>query len=291
MISASLLTPIPDALAKILGERYGMPATEIALARFVIQTLTAMPLLLATEGASGFRVRHLGLNLLRGSLMAIGSSAFFVALRAMPLADAIAIFFVQPMIVTLLSIMFLGEAIDLRRVVAVLVGFGGALLIIRPNMLVFGWVATLPLVCALSLAIYLVLGRHLAKTDSSLGMHFYTGLGGAVSILLIMFLDSSTDITALWISSPVAASTWHLVVVMGGFASLVHLMYIQAYRLAPASLLAPFGYFEIVSAAALGLALFHEFPDSIKAFGMVVIAASGVALIWAERSRRAESLI
>ncbi len=107
MITGTLLTPVLDAAAKILGQHHGMPVGEIALARFVLQTLMVLPFLLALGGWAGLRVRHLRLNLLRGVLLALASVAFFAALKAMPLADAIAIFFVQPMIVTLLSVFFL----------------------------------------------------------------------------------------------------------------------------------------------------------------------------------------
>lgn len=288
MTAAALLTPIPDALAKILGGEYGVPVAEIALARFIFQTLTVLPLLLAFGGWVALRVRNPGLNLLRGVLLAVASLAFFAALKAMPLADAIAVFFVQPMIVMLLSVVFLREAPDLRRVLTVLAGFGGALLVIRPNFVALGLVATLPLICALLFAIYLVLGRHLSAVNSSLGMHFYTGLGGMVSLGVFLAIGALMDITDFHLTTPVGSSVWTLLMVMSLFASLIHLMYIQAYRLAPAGLLAPFSYFEIVSAAGLGLLLFADFPDPLKGLGMAIIIGSGLTLGWADRAMAQE---
>jgi len=284
MTAGALLTPVPDALAKILGEDFGMPAAEIALARFILQTFTVLPFLLAFGGWAALQVQNLGLNLLRGVLMAVGSIAFFAALKAMPLADAIAIFFVQPTIVTLLSVVFLKEALDLRRIAAVLVGFGGALLVIRPNVAALGFVAILPLICALFFAIYLVLGRHLSAMNSSLAVHFYTGLGGMVSLTVILAIGSVTGVAEFQMIAPIGSSVWGLLAVMSVFASLIHLMYIRAYGLAPAGLLAPFSYFEIVSAAALGLLLFGDFPDPAKGLGMAIIIASGLALVWADRA-------
>lgn len=283
--AGALLTPLPDAIAKVLGETHGIPAGEIALARFAFQSLTILPFLIAWNGWAGLQVQHLGLNLLRGMLMAAGSVAFFAALKAMPLADAIAIFFVQPMIVTILSIVFLKEPVDIRRIAAVLVGFGGALLVIRPNFSALGMVATLPLVCALCFAIYLVLGRHLSRTDSTLAMHFYTGIGGAASLAIVLLLGSNSGIAALHTVAPSGATVWFLLVAMSILASIVHLIYIQAYRLAPAGLLAPFSYFEIVSAAGLGFLMFRDFPDLTKTIGMAIIIASGLALIWVDRLR------
>ncbi|GAB3627934.1 multidrug DMT transporter permease [Pandoraea terrae] len=284
MTAAALLTPIPDALAKILGENYGVPVAVIALARFIFQMFSVLPLLLAFGGWTVLRVQNLGLHLLRGVLLAAASIFFFAALKAMPLADAIAIFFIQPMTVTILAVVFLQEAPDLRRIAAVLAGFGGALMVIRPNFVMLGPVATLPLICAILFAIYLVLGRHLSKVDSTLAMHFYTGLGGTVSLGAILAIGSLANIMDFHLIKPVDSSVWTLLVVMSLFASLIHLMYIQAYRLAPAGLLAPFSYIEIVSAIGLGLLLFAEFPDPLKGLGMAIIIGSGLSLRWTDRS-------
>lgn len=286
MITAALLTPLPDALAKILGQDYAMSASEIAFARFVFQTITVFPAIIVVNGVAGLRARCLWLNLVRGGLMAVASVAFFVALRLMPLADAIAIFFVQPMIVTVLSILFLREAFDLRRIIAVFCGFAGALLVIQPNVVILGGVALLPLVCALFFAIYLVLGRHLSKVESSLTMHLYTGLGGAFSLLAVLLLGGLSGLAEFDFVLPTGGHIWMLVVVMSLLASLVHLMYIHAYRLAPAGLLAPIGYFEIVSAAILGFLMFGDFPDALKGLGMVIIVASGLWLVWNDRHTR-----
>jgi drug/metabolite transporter (DMT)-like permease len=284
MTAAALLTPIPDAIAKILGENYGIPVIIIALARFVLQMASALPLLLTSGGWSALRVQNLRLNLLRGMLLAAASIAFFVALKAMPLADAIAIFFIQPMIVTILAVVFLKEKPDLRRIAAVFAGFGGTLLVIQPNLVILGPVATLPLICAVLFAIYLVLGRHLSKSDSPLVMHLYTGLGGTLSLGAIFAIGSLRNITEFHTIAPIDYSAWTLLVVMGLFASLIHLMYIQAYRLAPAGLLAPLSYIEIVSAVGLGFLLFGDFPDTLKGLGIAVIVGSGLILGWTDRS-------
>ena len=284
MTAAALLTPIPDAMAKILGESYGIPVIIIAFARCILQMLSALPLLLASGGWSALRVQNLQLNLLRGVLLAAASIVFFVALKAMPLADAIAIFFIQPMIVTILAVVFLKEKPDLRRIAAVFAGFGGTLLVIQPNLVILGPVATLPLICAILFAIYLVLGRHLSKSNSSLVMHLYTGLGGTLSLGVILTIGSLGNIREFHMIAPMDSFAWMLLIVMGLFASLIHLMYIQAYRLAPAGLLAPLSYIEIVSAIGLGFLLFADFPDTLKGLGIAIIIGSGLMLAWTDRS-------
>jgi drug/metabolite transporter (DMT)-like permease len=267
VILGSLLVPVLDSAAKLLVETHGMPAGQIAFARFGLQTLMVLPLLLAFEGRTGLKVGNLRLNLLRGVLLGFGT-----------------IVFVEPMIVTLLSVLFLGERIDIRRIAAVIVGFCGALLVIRPNFAELGLVATLPLVCAVLVSIYLVLGRHLSRTTSSLAMHFYSGVGGLLTLTAVLAVAAGTGWQEFQTIAPVGLEVWTLLMVLGLVATVAHLMFIHAYRLAPATLLAPFGYFEIVSATFLGLVLFGDFPDAAKWTGTVVIVASGLVLVRADRA-------
>lgn len=283
MVLGSLLVPLLDSAAKLLGEKHGMPTGQIALARFGLQTLMVLPLLLAFEGRAGFLTPHLGLNLLRGVLLAGGTVSFFTALKAMPLADAIAIFFVEPMIVTLLSVVFLREPMDARRIAAVIVGFAGALLVIRPNFVALGAVALLPLLCAVFVSIYAVLGRHLSAATSSLTMHFYAGVGGLLTLSAVMLFGAWSGIEELQTIMPSGWEVWSLLIVLGLVATVAHLMFIQAYRLTPATLLAPFGYFEIVSATLFSIVLFGDVPDLTKWLGIAIIIASGIALVWADR--------
>lgn len=229
-------------------------------------------------------MRHLRLNLLRGVLLALASVAFFAALKAMLLADAIAIFFVQPIIVTLLSVLFLKKAIDLRRIAAVFVGFGGALLVIRPNFAALGLVATLPLVYAGFVAVYLVLGRHLSAMNSSLAMHFYAGLGGTVSLASVLAMGSMTEIAEFQIIAPVGAAVWGLLLVMGVFATATHL------HVDP-------GLSVGTGGAARALRLLRDRlgdrarrcvvrrlsgPDEMA--GIAIIVASGLVLVWTDRA-------
>lgn len=290
MVAGSLLVPLLDTAAKLLGENHGMPAGQISFARFGLQTIMVLPLLLALQGRAGLRTPQPVLNLVRGVLLAAGTIAFFVALKAMPLADAIAIFFVEPMMVTLLSVVFLRERMDARRIAAVVVGFAGALLIIRPNFAALGAVALLPLLTAVLVSVYLVLGRHLSKTTASLTMHFYTGVGGLLTMTAVLALAWGSPMAELHVIAPVGWTVWGLLMVIGLIATVAHLMFIHAYSLAPATLLAPFGYVEIVSATLFGFLVFGDFPDAMKWLGIAIIVASGIALLWSDRPANSAKL-
>ena len=282
MVLGALLVPGLDAAAKLLGGRHAMPSGEIALLRFVLQSLMVLPFLVALEGWRSLRIRHVRLNLLRGALLGVASFLFFLALKSMPLADATAIFFVEPMIVTLLSALVLKESVGWRRIAAVLVGFLGAVIVIRPNFVALGLVATLPLMTAALVAVYLILSRHLAARTSQLAMHFYAGIGGSIVMLAACLGGTAAGMSEMHIVMPRGAEVWGLLVTMGVFATVGHLLFVQAYRFSPASLLAPFSYFEIVSATILGFLLFGDMPDLGKAVGIAIIVASGVYIVWRE---------
>lgn len=284
MVLGALLVPGLDAAAKLLGGRHGMPAGEIALLRFVLQCLMVLPFLVALEGWRSLRIRHVRLNLLRGALLGVASFLFFLALKSMPLADATAIFFVEPMMVTLLSALVLKESVGWRRIAAVLVGFLGAVIVIRPNFVALGLVATLPLMTAALVAVYLILSRHLAARTSPLAMHFYAGIGGSLVMLVACLGGMAAGMSEMAIVMPRGQTVWGLLMVMGVFGTLGHLLFVQAYRFAPASLLAPFSYFEIVSATVLGLVLFGDMPDLGKGMGIAIIVASGVYIVWRENN-------
>lgn len=290
MCAAALLTPLSDALAKILGDSHQVSAFTIAVIRFGLQTILMIPFMLAFGGRDAFKISRPLWNVLRGVLLAIGSVAFFAALKMMPLADAIAIFFAQPLIVAILAIVVLGEVANAKRIGAVSLGFIGALIVIQPNLMVLGGVALLPLLCAVCIAGYFLLGRYLSPGNSSVAMHFYTGLGALLTLIIFYPFGALTELRDFHFTLPAAGNTWLLLVAMSFLASAVHLMYIQAYRRAPAGLLAPFNYLEIVSAAAVGIGIFGEFPDFGKALGMCIIIASGLLLAWTDNEIKAKQL-
>lgn len=151
---------------------------------------------------------------------------------------------------------------------------------IQPNIMAFGVIALLPLACATCIAIYFLLGRHLSLGNSSIAMHFYTGIGALLTLLIVVLNSSWFGSFPVQVSIPSNTEVWMLLVLMSFLASIVHLMYIQAYRRAPASLLAPFNYLEIISAAAIGIIYFRDVPSLPNTIGMIIIVASGLLLAW-----------
>ncbi|MCG8416900.1 MAG: DMT family transporter, partial [Proteobacteria bacterium] len=178
MAAAMLLMPAIDAMAKILAE--SISPVQVTWGRFFFQTLLTAPLVIALHGVGGLWPNRVFGNLLRGLLIALASLLFFTAVKFMPLADTIAIFFVEPMILTLLSAILLKEPVGWRRRVAVLVGFCGALLVIRPSFSEVGLVALLPMGAALAFAFYLIVTRRIARYDTPATMQFVAGLAGTL---------------------------------------------------------------------------------------------------------------
>jgi S-adenosylmethionine uptake transporter len=264
MLAAMLILPGIDAIAKWLSDT--ISSGQVAWSRFFFQTLLMLPLFLRTRGA--IVTRAMPLHALRGALIALATLLFFSALKYLPLADAISIFFVEPLILTLLSAVFLGESVGWRRLAAVAVGFAGALIIIRPSFSTLGLPALLPLGTALSFAVYLILTRKLAQHEHPERMQFYAmtvalATGGMADIAVLSFV---------WPNS----GQWLLLAGLGVIATAGHLLVVHAFRRAPAGVLAPFQYVEIIGATVLGLVFFGDFPDAMTWVGVGIIVGSGL---------------
>ncbi len=271
MLLAMLILPGIDAIAKWLSS--GISAGQVAWSRFLFQTLLMLPLFLRTRGA--IVTRALPLHALRGALIALATLLFFSALKYLPLADAISIFFVEPLILTLLSAVFLGESVGWRRLTAVAVGFGGSLVVIRPSFSALGLPALLPLGTALSFAVYLILTRKLAQHEYPERMQFYAGVFGGIVMTAALAAGSVTDVAVLSFVWPDRVQ-WLLLAGLGVIATSGHLLVVHAFRRAPAGMLAPFQYVEIIGATILGLVFFGDFPDATTWLGVAIIVASGM---------------
>lgn len=285
MIAGMGVVPVMDVLAKVLAGH--IPALEVSFARFFFQALITMIIALVwTRSLSTLRPQRWGVNLLRGALLSGATLAFFTALKVMPVADAIAIFFVEPMILTALSAMILKETVGARRWAAVAVGLLGAMLIVRPSFAAFGASALLPLVTATLFAFYLIITRKLAGEDSLLSMQFTTALGGGGTLGVVLLVASTTSIGGFALVVP--GSLDLLMMVSIGLISFIsHGFIVRAFALAPASVLAPFNYLEIVSATLLGYLVFRDFPDLPTWGGIALIVASGLYIAHRERLRAA----
>ena len=283
-VIGALILPGMDSLAKLVGESGAMSPGQITFMRFAVQTAVSFAILVIAGGLAALRPRHFPMNFLRGVLLGAASLCFFLAVKYMPLADAIAVFFVEPLILTLLSWVVLKERFGWRRWAAILAGFGGAVLVIQPSYAIFGPVSLLPLMTALLFAIYLLLNRIAGRSDGAMVMQYVAGLGGMAVCALALAAGEIGSIGDLGVSFPRDTTVWLLVLAMGLIGVAGHYLFVRAFQMVPASVLAPFQYLEIVSAAALGLLMFGDFPTPSKWLGIAIIVASGLVVFWRERS-------
>lgn len=263
-----------DATAKWLVRDH--PLLLVVWARYAGQMLVVTPYAWHRAGHGFWRTRHPWLQLLRSALLLAATIGFFGGLRYLPLAEASSITFMAPMIVVALSWAVLGERSTRPRIVASLAGFAGILLLVRPGSAVLQPAVLLLLMTAVCNALYQLYTRKL-RDENPHALLFYSALVGAAGLTLALpFLLEST---------PIGWRDGGLLLLSGLFAGLGHGFMITAYARAPAALLAPFTYLQIVWATLFGLLLFGQHPDGFSAAGMAVIAASGVVLALWERRR------
>jgi drug/metabolite transporter (DMT)-like permease len=196
----------------------------------------------------------------------------------MPIADAIAIFFIEPAILTLMSGVFLKEQIGWKKITACATGFAGSLLVIQPSFSQFGLVSLLPVVTAFTVAIFILLTRALAHIEDPWSVQFQSSFWAIIVAIVILVLGEGTGSEII---DPVMPDFRSLIYMgcVGIAAALSGILGAYAYRAAPASVLAPLQYFEIVSASIVAYFVFGDFPDALKWVGIVIIIGSGVFII------------
>lgn len=273
-----MIAPGMDAIAKYLAD-YLSPLM-ITWGRFAAQSILMIIALMITGGLSALRTNKPYIHMFRGVLLAMATLCFFWALKYMPLAECIAVFFVQPMILTGLSALFLGETIGWHRRLAVVAGFIGALIIIRPGTSSFTVYYLLPLVAAVFYASYLAVTRAYAASDSSAIQITASGVGGVLFLSALLLVSESYPSSWAW-TQP-TFEQWGWLICIGVIATLAHTLIIMGMSRAPASVLAPFGYSEIIAATLLGWLVFEDWPNATTWLGVLIIIASGSYVAWRE---------
>ncbi len=286
MVAAMALAPAMDTLSKYLSVEHGVAPAFIVFVQFAVQTTLLFVIIGVWIGPSGLRSTRWALNMVRGVLVAFAGTLFLVAIKYMPLVDASAIVFIAPMIVLLLSWLLLGETLGWRRIAASIVGFGGALMVIQPSYELFGPISLLPLAAASFFALYLILTRKFTADDHPFTMQLYAGIGGIIASGLILTVGGALGGSDFSFAPPAAMSVFALVIAVGAMATAAHLLITTALSLAPASVLAPFQYVQLVCVTLLGLAVFGEFPGLVQWIGIAIIVAAG--LFVAARERQAD---
>lgn len=283
MVCGVLPLPAMDAIGKWLAMTETMTPGQVTFYRFFFQFVATAPALIALGGVAALQPKRWWPNLLRGALLAGASLGIFTAVKYVPLADVIAIFFVEPFILTALSALVLRENVDWLRWLAIAVGFLGAVIVINPSFSRFGMVALLPIVSATLFASYMLLNRALGRLDSPLSMQYVAGIGGSLFMAVMLAGGMSAGVANFQVSLPTSAFVWLLIVGLGTIAGYSHLLIVRAFQKTPASILAPFQYLEIVSATVLGYVVFADFPTPSKLLGIAIIVLSGLFIFWREK--------
>ncbi len=271
MIVAMLMLPGIDAIAKWLAG--SISSGQVTWSRFFFQIILMSPLLLRTSGP--WWTPRLWLHAARGSMIAFATLFFFSGLAYLPLADAIAIFFIEPLLVTLLSALFFKEAIHWRRITAIGLGLVGALIVIRPTFAEVGIAALYPVAAACCFATYILLTRKLVRHEDPIRLQFFAGIFGCLVMAAALSAGTAGQVEILTAAWP-SYEQWLLLGVLGLIATICHLLVTYAYKLASIGILAPFQYVEIIGATILGLIVFNEFPDAITWLGVAIIVGSGM---------------
>lgn len=284
MLGFCIVAPLGDAVAKLIGQSVALG--PMLLVRFGVQVLLLAPFILLSLRPWRLSPRALWLCLLRTLLHMAGIGLMFTALRHMPLADAIAIVFVLPLLNLLLGHLVLHEKVGPARLSACLVGFAGTLLVIQPSFAEVGWVAVLPLCVALLFCGFMLITRHIAQETDPIGLQFVSGLIATALLLPLLALGSRLGLGELTWTLP-SPREWSLMLAIGALGTLAHLLMTWSLRYAPSATVSPIQYIEIPFTALIGLVVFSELPNALAAFGMALTIAAGLfTMLFEEASRR-----
>lgn len=281
MLVFCLLAPLLDVSAK-LSAQGGIPVGQITTARFLVQGALMLPVVLFMGLSLRLPRRALGFVILRAIFLILSTFSFVSGIAVMPVADALAIAFVEPFIVLILGSLIFGDHVGPRRIAASAVGFGGALLVIQPSLSVFGWVALWPLGTAFFFAFYMLVTRAISAYMHPVTMQFHTSWTGLLICLPVMFAAEGTgwaEFDPVWPQGLL----WLWLFGVGFWAAVSHMCMTYALKYAPSATLAPLHYSEIVVAVALGFAVFGDFPNAMTWTGIAVIVSSGLYIIHRER--------
>lgn len=272
---AYVIFSIGDAFVRSMAGMWA--GSAIALLRYAIGATVLGVALLIREGRAGFSCPLPLVQLGRGAAIALATTCFFTALGFMPLADATAIQFTSPMWVALLSAALLGERIGWRRSVLILVAFGGVLVILRPNLVLLGPAAALPLLAALFMAMLIMLNRRAAGATSVLQSQFLIASIATLILLpvtIIGHLSGAARFAVGWPSPSVVMKC----AVVATTGTISHLMLFVATTRVSASAIAPMTYVQILVAIAIGWGVFGTRPDAAMLVGSGLVIAAGLIL-------------
>lgn len=262
-----------DTTAKYLART--MPSAEIVWLRYTFHVILLSLFFRVWRDLKPFKTRRPLMQILRGLTLLGSTFCNFWALRYLQLAEAAAIMFASPLVVTALAGPLLGEKVGVRRWMAVVVGFVGVLIVLRPGTGAVHWAAGLSLCAMTSYAFYSILTRKMHQTESSESLMMLAAIVG-ITLLLPVAPGAVRDLQG-W--------QWGLAVAMGAFGATGHYALVVAHRIANASTLAPFIYMQMVWMILFGYIVFRDVPDVWTMVGSAVIAGAGLYILHRERVR------
>jgi drug/metabolite transporter (DMT)-like permease len=292
-VGASLFFSINDMGIKFLSGDYALH--QIILIRAVAALVFTLAILVPLEG--GWRIlktRRPGMHLVRGFLVVASNMFFFLGLASVSLAEATAIFFVAPLLITAMSVLFLNEVVGWPRWTAIAVGLLGVVIMLRPGTDAFQPAALLPILAALTYAALVLTTRVMRLSETASTMTFYVQLAfvvasGAFGLAFGDGAYAGTGIPSLefllrmW--QPLPFGDVAIIVGVGAMSAFGGYLFTRAYANAEAGLVAPFEYTALIMAILWGILVFGEWPDRIAFLGMSLILASGLFVIWRETRR------
>ncbi len=263
-LSAWAVLPFMDTIAKYLSSEISF--FQITWARYFFTVFWTLPLMFFFFRKNLKWSENPKLQILRGMTLLSANVCFFYSISVISMAKALTLAFIAPLVTTALSPIILGEKVGIKRWSAVIVGFIGSLVVIRPGLIEFNIATIAALGTGFFYGVYLIITRKLHTVDNPLLTLLITGVVGAII--------SSLFVPIVWIN--LSQSQWLWLALMGIFACLGHLLLIYSLRYADASKLAPFGYFEIITNIILGYYFFKDFPDIWTFAGLLIIISTGV---------------
>lgn len=271
MMLAATLLPVMNGFGKQLASEY--PPEQVIWARLATHLLWMLVLFLPGRGLALFRTRRPWTQLALSLIMLASTSLFFFAMPHVGLAKGSTIIFVAPFLVMLLAAPILGEALSLRRFLAVAAGFAGVMVVIRPGAGGFDWPSVAIFASSALYALFQVLGRLAAAVDRAETSTLYAVLAGAIAMSVVVPFD---------FVAPRSAVDAAMMASMGLIGALGHYCVARALSYADAGLVSPFNYWQLVGAVILGYAMFGDLPDAWTWGGAAIIVLAGVLLAWSE---------
>ena len=262
--TAWMIVPVMDAIAKHLS--LTMDVFQITWARYFFTVVFTLSLMVLFYRETLVWSKRPKLQLVRGIILAFSTLCFFYSISVISLPKALTLAFVAPITCTALSPFFLSEKVGIRRWSAVLVGFLGTLIVIRPGFIDVNLATLAALACGICYGFYLVITRKLSTSDNSLLTLLFTGVVGLAIISLFM--------PSVWVNP--TPKEWIMMAIIGLIASVAHLFIILSLKYADASKLAPLGYTEIITNIIISYYFFHELPDNWTYLGLFIIVLSGL---------------